>query len=138
MNTTRTPAELLTVLNSYRFIDGKPALTDWRNARHMPMLEKYEADYQAKYEAEQAALVAKTAEINATVEEKAKLPAYKVLARMSGSTSTVAKPVEIVHSFCDQNAHLSRKEAVAALVEMGINYSTARTQYQKWFTARKG
>lgn len=74
-------------------------------------------------------------EANAVAVEK--LPAYKVLARQSGATSAIEKPVEFVHSFLTANPDMKRKAAVAALVEAGVNYSTARTQYQKWFTANK-
>ncbi len=37
------------------------------------------------------------------------------------------------------NAHpdLKRKEAVAAMVDKGVAFYTARTQYQRWFAARK-
>jgi hypothetical protein len=51
--------------------------------------------------------------------------------------STVEKPVEFVHAFLSENPNLTRKQAVIALQGKGINYSTARTQYQKWFSARK-
>ena len=78
---------------------------------------------------------------NAEVAEatKASKPeAYKVLARMSGTTSAIDKPVAFVHQFLTEHPTLTRKEAIAALVKYGVNYSTARTQYQKWFSARKG
>lgn len=70
------------------------------------------------------------------VAPKAKAPSYKDFANYD--KSSVVKPVEFVHGFLDANPGLSRKAAVQALVEAGVNYSTARTQYQRWFTARKG
>lgn len=51
--------------------------------------------------------------------------------------STVIKPVDFVHVFLDNATNLSRKEAIIALVDAGVNYSTARTQYQRWFTKNK-
>ena len=71
------------------------------------------------------------------VKEKApKGKSYKEAARYD--KSAIESPVKFVHSFLDANPDLSRKDAVIALTEQhGVNYSTARTQYQKWFTARK-
>lgn len=42
-----------------------------------------------------------------------------------------------VWQICDANPGMSRKLVIAACVEAGINYGTARTQYQRWFTAKK-
>lgn len=50
--------------------------------------------------------------------------------------STIAKPVQFVHKFLDNNPTLGRKEAIEHLSRKGVNYSTARTQYQKWFKAQ--
>lgn len=66
-----------------------------------------------------------------------KQPSYKHLMAKSGKTSLVDKPVGFVHQFLANHPELSRKEAVAALVEYGVNYATARTQYQRWFSGRK-
>jgi hypothetical protein len=66
-----------------------------------------------------------------------KQPSYKHLMAKSGKTSLVDKPVGFAHQFLTQHPELSRKEAVAALVEYGVNYATARTQYQRWFSGRK-
>lgn len=52
--------------------------------------------------------------------------------------STALSPVKVVHDYL--NAHgkaLSRKQALCDLAAMGINYATARTQYQRWFSANK-
>lgn len=149
---TNEIATKLATLNAFRELEGKAAFADWRNARHQPMLDAYKA---AAAEAalleedlsdEPDALIVlpngetvRESEIEevevAQVTEK--LPAYKVLARQSGATSAIEKPVEFVHSFLTANPDMKRKEAVAALVNAGVNYSTARTQYQKWFTANK-
>ena len=64
-----------------------------------------------------------------------KLPSYKEMANYSDST--VEKPVAFTHQFLSDNRMLSRKEAIAALMRYGVNYSTARTQYQRWFTENK-
>ena len=67
--------------------------------------------------------------------EKTKAPSYKAM--WSREHSRVEKPFNVVHSFLDANgADMSRKEAIAALVAKGVNFSTARTQYQRWFSKR--
>lgn len=142
--------DLLNELNAFRTAEGKSPFADWRKARHMPMLEAYRAAAEDEEEGDEPdALIRDEAtgemkreseltEEEAAEVEGAKLPAYKVLARQSGPKSTIEKPVDFVHSFLDENPTMKRKEAIAALVGMGVNYSTARTQYQKWFSARKG
>lgn len=68
--------------------------------------------------------------------ELAKEKSYKQVAHYD--KSLVDKPVAFVHAFLDNNPGMTRKEAVIALTEgYGINYSTARTQYQRWFTEQK-
>ncbi|QXV74924.1 hypothetical protein [Rhizobium phage RHEph26] len=49
------------------------------------------------------------------------------------SRSRVARPVEFCRKFLDKNPELPRKEAIAKLHAKGVNFATARTQYQKWF-----
>lgn len=128
-----TAKELLNELNTFRVAEGKEPFKDWRKARHMSMLEEYRAAIEdAK---EEVVVLDSLTEVEV---EMAKIASYKELARASASTSTVVKPVEHVRNFLDANPTLGRKQAVAALVEMGVNFSTARTQYQKWFSARKG
>lgn len=66
-----------------------------------------------------------------------KLPSYKQMVRDHGGTSKIENPVAFVHGFLDANPNMTRKQAVAALVSVhGVNYSTARTQFQKWFSKR--
>lgn len=60
-----------------------------------------------------------------------KAPAHKAFANYAHST--IGKPVAYVHAWLDANPALTRKAALAALCSAGINYSTARTQYQVWF-----
>lgn len=149
MNTTAI--ELLSELNAFRAIENLAPFADWRKARHLPMLEAYRAAMvqNAAAEADEmegdepdALIVMPNGETvrESEIEEVApvaeKLPAYKVLARQSGATSAIEKPVEFVHSFLNANPDMKRKAAVAALVEAGVNYSTARTQYQKWFSKK--
>lgn len=45
-------------------------------------------------------------------------------------------PVYKVHEYLNANPTVARKDAIAALVELGINKSTATTQYGAWKTAR--
>lgn len=170
--------ELLAELNAFRAAEGKDALKDWRNARHMPMLEVYRHNKKFneimsrskpddEFEASQAELAAQTVrpvaeaeeEVSTTesaegftnetdgdfagnkaVQEKAaelaKSKTYKQIANYD--KSAIEKPVAFIHQFLSDNPGMTRKEAVIALTEgYGINYSTARTQYQRWF-AKQG
>ena len=136
----------LETLNSYRAINGKEPIAAWRQARHQPMLDAYEAEAAAIMSA--AAADAGDADKmpidhinqdfgNAQVAEiiKAeKIPGYKTFARYD--KSSVDKPVAFIHQFLANHPNLTRKQAVAALIAYGINYSTARTQYQRWFSGR--
>lgn len=73
--------------------------------------------------------------VEPVAETKTKTVALKTLA--THEKSTVIKPVDFVHNFLDNVTGLTRKEAIIALVEAGVNYSTARTQYQRWFSKQK-
>lgn len=70
-----------------------------------------------------------------TVAEVITSPSYKEMTRHA--KSQVEKPFNFIHSFLDENPTMKRKDAVAALVEKGVNFYTARTQYQRWFTNKK-
>lgn len=146
MTTTITLAEaaalntkgFLVALNEYRAAEGKAPFADWRRARHMPMLENYiNTDPRTidPIQAEPEVEVAPVAEVVAEVVAE-KLPSYKVAA--NHAKSTIEKPVDFVHAFLDENPDLGRKASVIALQRAGVNFSTARTQYQKWYQARKG
>lgn len=50
--------------------------------------------------------------------------------------SKVAAPVEFVKKYLDQHPDMSRKDAINALAKKGVNFATARTQYQRWHKAR--
>lgn len=67
--------------------------------------------------------------------KEAKPLSYKQLPRLA--KSEVEKPLSVIFTFLDANLGLTRKQAVSELVAMGINFYTARTQYQKWYTKRK-
>jgi hypothetical protein len=62
-------------------------------------------------------------------------PSYKELPRLD--RSAILKPVEYIWKFLDANPDMKRKDAVTHFVTNGINYSTARTQYQHWFKKNK-
>lgn len=51
------------------------------------------------------------------------------------TTSSVENPVRAMWDLCDKMTGSRRKDVIAAAVEAGINYYTARTQYQLWLTA---
>lgn len=67
---------------------------------------------------------------------KTQAETLKAIAAKGAHKSVVAKPVNAVHTFLNANSNLGRKEAIAALVNQGVNYFTARTQYQTWFKGR--
>lgn len=52
--------------------------------------------------------------------------------------STAAKPCSLVLDICEQRKGAKRKEVLAACVEQGVAYYTARTQYQQWLVASRG
>ena len=157
--------ELLNELNAFRAGDDKPPFKDWRKARHMPMLEEYcindeiasvgEADLGDDFEMPEEELAAQVGRESADIARDEALVAHvETVTPVKGGVvintsavayklmpikdSTVENPFKVVHSFLDANPTLKRKDAVARLVEMGVNYYTARTQYQRWFTKRKG
>lgn len=55
--------------------------------------------------------------------------------------STIESPSKRVWEIADQmkaaNPNVRRKDVIAACVEQGIAYYTARTQYQLWFKANR-
>lgn len=52
--------------------------------------------------------------------------------------SALTSPVAYVHKWLDENGKgITRKEALFELAKAGVNVYTARTQYQKWYTANK-
>lgn len=141
-----TNNELLAELNKFRSLyHSLPPVADWRKARHMPMLEKYRAEHAANEANAKAEAEARAA---ADTELAKKLPVKKAKKAATGEkvvpyklmtyhpTSLIQSPVAEVHKFLDANPTLGRKASVAKLVEMGINFATARTQYQRWSSKR--
>lgn len=135
----------------------RPTADEELNIETRPMIEE-EVDATAKL----AAMHAQVDELKATTEETAedrlraatnndfagnkgvqnaareiaKTKSYKQVAHYG--KSTVDKPVGFIHQFLSDNPGMTRKEAVIALTEgYGVNYSTARTQYQRWYSANK-
>lgn len=49
--------------------------------------------------------------------------------------SKVESPVRAMWDLCDNMTSSRRKDVIAAAVEKGISFYTARTQYQLWLTA---
>ncbi len=66
----------------------------------------------------------------------AKLPSIAELKTHTG-TSKVKAPVAAVWELCEAMPDAKRREVVAAAVAKGINFHTARTQYQLWRTAKR-
>lgn len=137
----------LEVLNTYRKACGLDPIAAWRQARHQPMLDQYEAAAQAQIEKERAERAEQSDPLRDAINshdfaDKAiedavkgtKIPPYKTFARYG--SSAVDKPCGFVHQFLNDHPTLTRKQAMHVLAQYGVNYSTARTQYQKWFAAR--
>lgn len=74
-----------------------------------------------------------------TEEEIKSLPVLTIDSRLR--KSTIESPSKRVWEIADQmkaeNPNVRRKDVIAACVEQGIAYYTARTQYQLWFKANK-
>lgn len=51
--------------------------------------------------------------------------------------SDIESPCKLVWDMADEMKGQRRKDIIAACVEKGVAYNTARTQYQLWFTATK-
>ena len=51
--------------------------------------------------------------------------------------SAAGSPVELVWKTCDEMEGASRKDVVQDCIVFGVNIHTARTRYQRWFTANK-
>ncbi len=133
----------LAALNAFRALDNLAPFADFRNARHAAPLATYEVEYTtaATNLLEDALLAEQEAKANeaATTEivnATTKLPSYKSIPHRAHSL--IESPVAFVHGFLNANPGLTRKAAVIALTQVhGINYSTARTQFQVWFKAQK-
>jgi cation transport regulator ChaB len=67
-------------------------------------------------------------EASAEEVEKALAPRHK---------SQVEGAVKAAWDFFSAHPDLRRKDAVAGVVAIGVAFYTARTQYQKWFAARR-
>jgi hypothetical protein len=68
-------------------------------------------------------------EVQADEPQPEEAPAPVVKAR---NASTVESPVKRVWAIADSMPDAKRKDVIAACVEQGIAFYTARTQYQKW------
>lgn len=60
---------------------------------------------------------------------------YKDLAANHAGASTAKGPVARMWDLCNEMQQERRKDVIAAAVDAGISYYTARTQYQLWLTA---
>jgi hypothetical protein len=56
----------------------------------------------------------------------------------AGYLSSIESPCVVVFDLADKMKGARRRDVIAAAVEAGVNYYTARTQYQIWYTASKG
>jgi hypothetical protein len=65
-----------------------------------------------------------------------RVPSYKLM--YNTNKSAIDNPVKFIHDFLNAHPDLKRKQAIFELTSRGINFSTARTQYQRWYSERKG
>lgn len=74
-----------------------------------------------------------------TEEEIESLPVITIDGRLRKSTieSPSKRVWEIAEQMKAENPNVRRKDVIAACVEQGIAYYTARTQYQLWYKACK-
>lgn len=91
--------------------------------------ETLEAMEQERDEAQNpdAPEVPKEAPADEPQQEEAPAPVVK-----ARNASTVESPVKRVWAIADSMPEAKRKDVIAACVEEGIAFFTARTQYQKW------
>lgn len=135
-----TNEQMLAELNAFRVANGREPFADWRKARHMPMLINYrELAAEAAEEVTGADLAKHKDFADPAIAEAVKnekIPSYKQFARYDKSAPTGV--VGFIHQFLTQHPTLTRKQAVHALITgYGVNFSTARTQYQRWYTKNK-
>lgn len=52
--------------------------------------------------------------------------------------STVENPCRVVFDTAESMVGATRKEVIVACINKGVATATAKTQYQRWFTASKG
>lgn len=81
-------------------------------------------------------------EVEETSEESAKekkkaTPKIDDRLRMSTIEAPSKRVWEIAEQMKAENPNVRRKDVIAACVEQGIAYYTARTQYQLWYKASK-
>lgn len=62
---------------------------------------------------------------------------YSAMASAGSGPSKAAKPTEVTWSICERMRGSRRRDVIAAAVEAGISYNTARTQYQLWLTTTR-
>jgi len=140
----------LVSLNAFRALNNLAPFADWRAGRHAAPLAAYESEYAASVAdmfADLDAAAAIAAEAAALAEASKDLPVAEVAPVTKRNLykqmpkyvpSKVESPLAFVHGFLNANADMKRKDAMLALVEdHGVNFATARTQYQKWFALRK-
>lgn len=102
-----------------------------------PVVAKLEADLaRSKKRLSKKAAPAKKAPAKKKAQSKAKKTGtYATLAAQHTGASTVEHPVQAMWNLCDKMQTARRKDVIAAAVEMGVSYYTARTQYQLWLSA---
>lgn len=133
----------LVALNAFRALANLAPFADWRAGRHAAPLAAFETEYAvaAANIAEDIAVAKANEQANDTTEVVADAPVtkrnlYKQMPKYI--PSKVESPLAFVHGFLNAHADMKRKDAMLALVEdHGVNFATARTQYQKWFANRR-
>src|SRR5690606_6300536 len=97
-------------------------------------LEQYERELDEAQNPESVEVPAKLAPVSKSKKPaaKSKRAPAKRAATTVASASTIESPVRRVWQIADLMPDAKRKDVVDACVAQGINFFTARTQYQKW------
>lgn len=59
---------------------------------------------------------------------------YRAMTDAGAGPSKASKPTATMWSLCERMRGSRRRDVIAAAVEAGISFNTARTQYQLWLT----
>lgn len=147
-----TNTEKLAALNAFRAAEGKDAIVAWKNTRHQPMLDAYNA---AAFEASEAELAAQT--IRPTVEETevVEQPAPVVVETVAPVAKTADKPKKATRvpavekngikapragglcaqawdMFNELGENVDIKAALAEGAKRGFNDNNIRTEICRW------
>jgi len=113
----------------FRPVKAKKAKHDVPNESEA--LEQYERELDEAQNPESVEVPAKLVPAKKPAARSKRAPAKKAAPHVA-SASTIESPVRRVWEIADSMPDAKRKDVVDACIAQGINFFTARTQYQKW------